>query len=312
MLINKQHSTKADNRAIVDLFSTPKSAEAKRARSLLEDRLKRAKTLQSEVISITPVLAEYILSNHNARNRPVRPNRVTEYATKIRQGRMKLHSQGISFGIDGNLNNGQHRLYGLIEAGVPCDFYVTFGEDVSAFDVQDTGGTRSSGDALACAGNTNVNVLGAACRLVMMVESQQYFTSGKTPRVDNDEIVTFAANNPDIVECVAISERVRRKLRCPAPPLAAAFYLIRQGSAHADRLEDFLELLTVGANLASTSPVLKLRDGLQTRGIGVEYGNTTQRNTAVVGSTVVAWNKWIARQSGSIRWSHKTDFPSVL
>lgn len=308
----RQANTNADKRAVVNLFSTSNQGDAKRARSLLEDRIKKTKALHSEVIRITPAMAEYIINNHNQRNRPVRPNRVAEYATKIKQGRMKLHSQGLSFGVDGNLNNGQHRLRGLIEAGVPCDFYVTFGEDVSAFDVQDTGGTRSSGDALACAGNTNVNVLSAASRLVMMVDRQQWFTNGKSARVDNDEIVAFVAKHPDIIECVGISERVRRKLRCPAPPLAAAFYLIRQKSKHADRLEEFLNLLMVGANLSSVSPILKLRDGLQTKKIGGEYGNNIQRNTTVVGSTVIAWDKWIARQSGSIRWNFKTDFPSVL
>lgn len=312
MLNLGQITTNADKDSIPGLFSSTNYSEVKRIAAVLADRIRRCRSLTSEVMRITPAQAEYILKYHNGRNRPVRPPRVAEYAQKVVSGRMKITSQGLSFGLDGNLNNGQHRLLGVIKAGVPCDFYVAFGEDNEVFDVLDTGSGRTGADALHTSGAHNVTRLAATVRLIIEIGREHWFSGSRLLRIDNDEITAFVDENPDVNQCVSEAEIVRRKVNCVSPPVAAAFYLIKNNSKHAHKLKEFMVLLGDGAGLAVGSPILKLRDGLQTRRLGGEYANSHFKSVATAAGVINAWNKWLAGQTGSIRWNGKTDFPNAI
>jgi hypothetical protein len=238
--------------------------------------------------------------------------RINRYSKIITEGRMKTHSQGISFGTDGNLNNGQHRLIAVMKAGVPCDFYVTFGEDVSVFDAIDTGGTRSAKDALHIDGRKDLVCLAATVRIIINIERGALYSNGPEAQVENDEVVDFVNANEDVNECIKIGNRIRRKLAGSAAPLAAAIFLIRRDSAHPDRLEQFVEKLISGDNLSATSPILKLRDRISHRVDARDNGNTVSRNSHVVAAFIIAWNLWNAKKGGAIAWKHKTEaFPKI-
>lgn len=313
MFNGRQVNTDADLFSTVALFSTAKLSKKANADAIdaFDYLVRKTKTLKSISLRITPDLAEHIIEKYNTRNRAVRPQRVNEYAKKISEGRMKLHSQGISFSTDGTLNNGQHRLLGVIEAGVPCDFYVTFGEDPAAFDVHDTGGTRTAKDALHIAGYIDTVALAAAVRIIINIDRGTLISNGPETKVDNDEVVSFVDINGSIIDCQKRANKIRHKLRCALAPIAAAIFLIEMHSKNADKLPAFLDMLTDGGNLSSTSPVLKLRDGLQSRKIADEMRNTVARNSNIVAHFINAWNKWNKKQSGSINWKDKREFPEI-
>lgn len=310
MINGGQLNTLADKKLVPNVFSTSKLGKGVKT-TLLDERVSKAKALSSEIWTITPELARHIIENYNKRNRPIREARVAEYARKITEGRMKVHSQGISFSREGTLNNGQHRLLAVIKAGVPCDFYVTFGEDEDAFDVIDTGGVRSAKDALHISGRCNANNLAATARIVINIQRRALVSNGPEARVDNDEVVNFVDANEDVITCLNIADRARKKLRGSLAPLAAAIFLIRKNSKKPEKIDTFLERLTEGANLAATSPILKLRDGIQSRALSDRFRNTVARNSNIVASFIIAWNKWNRAQSGSIRWVDVSEFPEI-
>jgi hypothetical protein len=300
------------SQAVTPFWSTTKPAEFKRIKALFDDHIFKAKTLTSLVMRITPEMAAYIINHHNSRNRPVNPRRVIEYKEKIQQGRMKLHSQGISFATDGNINNGQHRLLGVIAAGEPCDFYVTFGEDVEAFDVIDTNKVRSAKDALYINGTPNGSAAATASRILLLWKRRDLTRVGVNHRIDNDEIVDFVNANPSLLSCLQMGDRIRFKLGGSPAPLGAAIFLIKQNSKNAGRLDEFVTHLLDGANLAQSSPILRLRDGLQSGKISGEVRSNTGRNANVVAHFINAWNKWTTGKTGSIRWQKSEDFPEIL
>src|SRR5690606_14614561 len=85
--------------------------------------------ISMRMITITPELAEIWLSKQiNTRNRKVQKNHVKGIARDIVSDRWMVNAQPISFTADpfdpsakGHLRllNGQHRLYAVLEAGIP-------------------------------------------------------------------------------------------------------------------------------------------------------------------------------------------------
>ncbi|KVP16999.1 hypothetical protein WJ84_01625 [Burkholderia ubonensis] len=87
---------------------------------------------------------------HNKDNRPLRRSRVDELKRMFERGEYRITHQGVAFGLDGRLQDGQHRLTALSE--MPDSFSVvmsvTRGLDKSAFEVLDLGLKRTYSDAL--------------------------------------------------------------------------------------------------------------------------------------------------------------------
>jgi len=87
---------------------------------------------------------------HNTSNRPLRRSRVDDLKRMFERGEYIVTHQGIAFGADGLVQDGQHRLTALSE--MPDDFSVvlsvTRGLAKAAFEVLDIGVKRTYSDAL--------------------------------------------------------------------------------------------------------------------------------------------------------------------
>lgn len=76
-------------------------------------------------VFITPELAKDWIENNNRRNRSVNKNIVSAYASDMKEGRWDYRfCNPIQFTESGNLANGQHRLKGVVESGIPGWFWV--------------------------------------------------------------------------------------------------------------------------------------------------------------------------------------------
>ena len=116
--------------------------------------------LTTEVVLVTPDLAREWLS-FNRHNRKVNRRRVARYAADMRQGRWQLTGQGIQFGANGSLLDGQHRLLALIESGISVLMLVVRGVSESAFEALDQGDRRRLSDVLSIRGEQNGTTLAA-------------------------------------------------------------------------------------------------------------------------------------------------------
>lgn len=104
--------------------------------------------------TITPQMAMDILENRNPNNRNLSEATVQEYANDMKNKRWVVTHQGLAFDENGNLNDGQHRLWGCVFAEVPFETLVTRGIPVQevrngvvlkAMDSIDRGRMRSTG-----------------------------------------------------------------------------------------------------------------------------------------------------------------------
>ena len=109
-----------------------------------------------EIIEVTSDVA-YRWLEGNTHNRPVNDAHVKRLAADIRANRWRLTHQGIAFDTEGLLIDGQHRLWAVIEAGIPVRMRVFFNEPPENKSVVDSGQRRSNLDIL--------NITGEVCKV---------------------------------------------------------------------------------------------------------------------------------------------------
>lgn len=104
------------------------------------------KKFRTEVVQVTPELATFLLER-NSLNRPVKEYRVYKFAADIKQNRWAgRNGETIKFSTEGELLDGQHRLWAVVEAGVPVEMMVVFGLAAETRTTIDIGTTRSVAD----------------------------------------------------------------------------------------------------------------------------------------------------------------------
>ena len=169
--------------------------------------------MKAEVMTVTPELAKEYL-RHNESNRTLRRSRVLQYAHDMKEGKWNLTGQGITFGRDGNLLDGQHRLHAVVFANVPVDFLVVTDADTVA--TYDCGLTRSIVDRFKLAGKGTGPMYTAAgqaiIRLCYLIQKNGTVTTNVQPTTsDIEEYIN--ANTSDMVWASSLMENKHNNLR---------------------------------------------------------------------------------------------------
>lgn len=128
------------------------------------------------VARITPDFAREALDrvpeNHNFR--PLKRRRVDAYARDMVSGVWELNGASVTFGEDGFLNNGQHRLAACVKSGVAFETTVFIGAPAVSVD---TGAGRTITDTLRTEGRKNRSSVACACRHLYYWERGHSFSS---------------------------------------------------------------------------------------------------------------------------------------
>jgi hypothetical protein len=121
---------------------------------------------------ITPEKAhEYLRKNRY--NRPTNWKRVEEYSDLMAAGKWQLTPQGIVFDNDGELINGQNRLWAVIYSGVSVYMRVSRGSPVVVSSVLDRGMPQSARDlATRVSGRKHSPVEASIARGVLALKGQ--------------------------------------------------------------------------------------------------------------------------------------------
>lgn len=210
--------------------------------------------IRTETTLVTPEKAQAWLTRNELNTRPLNTRRVQRFANSMRNNDWVLTHQGIAFDSDGNILDGQTRLYAVVESGMDVLMRVTYNVDPSVFGFIDVGGPRSVGDVLSIAGHKNSAALGAALRLVYVYESGQdrpwgRLTSGLTPVA----IERLAGAADDRMQpLIQTAARIRQRIGGSAAAIAAGLYVADKWSEDHDKADQFKswsEGFTTGAGL---------------------------------------------------------------
>lgn len=189
--------------------------------------------------TITPKAAEAML-NANKSNRTLRDGVVEKYAADMGAGRWTACPEPISFYEDGDLADGQHRLFAIIESGKPQEFPVARGVPREAGLNINTGLSRSLID------NARISKTGGELSRAMIAcaRAMEFGTSTFGRGVSNGETLAIVEKHREAAAFAA--KEVRRKpLLCGATVLAAVGRAYAAG-VDQDRLRRFCDVLGTG------------------------------------------------------------------
>jgi len=120
--------------------------------------------------TLTPQMATWILKRHNNHNRGLSKSALEKYSSDMRNGQWGVTGEPLQFSTEGNLLNGQHRLFSLIVSKTSQSFFICTGLPPESFEKMDSGKVRSNSDVLSMKGFKEPATLSAMIRSILAYE----------------------------------------------------------------------------------------------------------------------------------------------
>jgi len=153
-----------------------------------------------EEVYFTPEIATEVLDKHNVSNRDINRYHVDFLADQMTRG-VWIDESGIPILFDTKMNfvDGQQRLSGVVQSGIPRKFLVISGVDERAFQIYDTQRTRTAADTFKIRGHFYHTQLAAITKryLVMVRDSTSYRESSKRLKITPADQLREYEDNKD-------------------------------------------------------------------------------------------------------------------
>lgn len=222
-----------------------------------------APSITRGVMLVTPALAAEWLKS-NTHNRRLDPRCVATLAKAITAGQWRITHQGVAFGADGTLYDGQHRLHAIVQSDTAVSMEVTRGLSSADLDVIDNGGkgARRANEVLFITdgvriGRNQTGVLNAAAQ---MLAGESLTTTAKlTPQ----QLRSALAMHGAAMDAIHGALMGCHMAGISAAPVAAS--LVIAWKTAPDVAAEFASMLRTGESLGPMHPALLLRNFLIAR-----------------------------------------------
>lgn len=260
-----------------------------------------------KLVKMTPKLAEEILER-NTLNRPLRSGRVERYAADMKSGNWKLNGETIKITEDGQLLDGQHRLFAVMDAKITVEMMVVEGLDASVMPTIDTGAARTFGDVLGIGGGKNTTMAASVYRWLAWSASGDKAPGGPSGlTITHSELMKVAEQHTDVPARVSEIASSKAK-RIIAPSILAFVYTLAHRIDPA-KAGAFIELLGSGANMDAKHPIFQLRE----RMLQNAAAKAKLRPIDVCALAIKAWNHFVTgKRTNTLVWKVTEDFPKML
>jgi hypothetical protein len=269
---------------------------------------------------ITPEVANRML-DRNTHNRPLKQGDILKWATEMEAGNWQLNGEAIKVATNGDVLDGQHRLYAvaLQDDGKAIPFTVIRGLAPEAQKTMDQGRRRDLADILSLEGVDASRSLAAAIRMFLAMDRGLLFVDRKQMAavLSTTVLADWAVENEDLVDLMRNALRFKQaKLRpgilCPLYAMVAAEHGIEVADEFFGRLND-------GVGLEEDSPILAFRNRLDhLRSESKVQSAQRLSDRDLMGMTISVFNNWITGKSITKiqrphggTWNEKT-FPQII
>lgn len=271
---------------------------------------------------ITPEMAVKMLEA-NKGNRPISDVTVKQYASDMLAGRWRTSGNTISPAPSGNLLNGQHRLWAIVESGKPQEFILVTEDEEDLIGIYDIGRGRTGSAILKMAGVRNNAVAhGIAGKYLMYRKSLNLDLPKNAPdelkwpltkpwlatMITKTEPINYAIeHNEELQKFMVYSEQFQKEFRSGKVWYASVAYILSHTSKHpCERWGDeFHEGVITGSNLTEGDPRLALRRYV-TRNPSAQ---TLWENQERIAIGIIAWNRWLTGKDSKLLRFGKSGLP---
>lgn len=236
---------------------------------------------------ITPRVARLLLE-YNTHNRKIVEKRVDRFRNIIRDGRWDRTGNALSIDCKGRITNGQHRLCGIVSAGVGVEWDICFNLSDKAFVNTDTDAPRTAADVVSIEGYESPTQLAATIRL-LSAYVRGNVEGAWNRRLGHDEILEGLETWPDLPSALAFRKTHGRSGSLNnAHTHVFTFLALRKNNEAI--VAEFLSLLSSGANLQTTSPIYRLRERLA---VSTRTNNRGHDVATRLAWLIKAWNLFL-------------------
>lgn len=265
--------------------------------------------IRSAVEKITPEIATKILeeAKENVQNRNVTDTHVQWLASQMTSGKWALNGESIILDDEGQLLDGQHRLWAVVNCGITIESLVTRGVERKSFVTIDTGSARTTGNVLAMTGEKNCNVLSAALGWLHRYETGKMLWSLKPSGFSPGTGVVLAKKHPQMRDAVdwAVAQKNNPILRKVSTSVLAFLRYVFL-AYKPQRGAEFFDLVSEVLPDKAGTPTRLLRDWYLTK----DKGRTAATTLELMAVSVKAWNAFLeGERPQKILWRRGGQYP---
>lgn len=217
--------------------------------------------MHTVTVEVTPAKAAEWLEK-NTFNRSISAATVNKYASDMMSGAWTLNHQGIAFGDDDVLVDGQHRLMAIVKSGMTIKMLVTFGAARTGIDELRV---RSQFDVAKFGGMTDWMT---RKRMETGKVAYALFIVGRgRSAMSTTQIVDFCDKNKDAI--MWVDENFTRNVRCISAAAVRAVFMAAYYHFDHEKLSAMVRALYSGVVSGKhESAAVRARDMLQSGELG--------------------------------------------
>lgn len=236
------------------------------------------------LVTITPEMAEEYLKKNTA-NRNVSATNLAMIKRALIHGEWLVNGEAIKISKAGRVLDGQHRLYAIVETGIPMTTYIIEGLDDEAQFTMDTGKARKLADMLTLRGEKSATRLAAIVRRVHLYKEHGLrAASVSSYPLTVAECLAELDRTPRLREMVTDSSRIGRAAKLPGSLVAVLQFAFEE--IDEDDSAYFFNKLETGENLSANDPIHVLRGQLDR----LDSSHGTVNKTYLMALVIKAWN----------------------
>jgi hypothetical protein len=223
------------------------------------------RVIKTEWEMITPDRAVELLER-NTINRPLRQHYIEGLADMMRRGEWGKTHEGIAVDEAGNILDGQHRLWAIVESGVTLAMLVSYGQSRGTRLFIDSGLRRTLHDAITLVGSTHVAAGHVATATAMRLGLNLNTNVG---RMSRDQMLAYVQRHWEALD-FSFSQLQRRRTRgvSTATLCAVVSRAWYRGVDERTRLQAFCETMLSGVmSEPADEPAIVLRNLLTQTGM---------------------------------------------
>lgn len=257
--------------------------------------MKKTEMIHGEMVEVTIQMAEEWLEKNltfeaegDVRNRKLRINVADKYRRIMERGKWnELNGETIKFDCDGNLIDGQHRLFAQIKYGKTMWWFVAYNCRRDAFKTIDNGSNRKAPDMLSIKGHENCNVLAATLGLASRYKDGTIAKAGRNG-LSNQDVYDLVGQEPGIVGSVSVAIENKGPKGFLATSIAAFIHYMGSKGGNSQLADNFVKALCRGDHCENDQPITMLRKKLVENLVASKKAN----RIVVTAWCVKAWNAY--------------------